>query len=419
MRKLLRKALLLLVRLLGAPGAFVAAQRVRQPISHPPRILLIHPGPLGALILTTPVLRTLKTQVPDAHLTMMVGPWSKEVVVNHPAIDQLLVYRFPSYRSVSPKGLKSYISMVRIAWQLTRGHYDLAINLHRNFWWGAAVIYLAGIPRCIGYAVSASTPFLTHALPFRSHQHITISHLTALSAGLQTLGYEPIPGPYTPELYPLCFAPTIEEQQWVAQQLIAQDVDAATSLVVIHPGTSVAVKQWRSEAWAACATALSQDWPDQSAVLFLLTGTSQERPLLEEIALLTSARAIILTSTTVGQLAAVLGRSRLVLGVDSGPLHLAVAQGTPTLQIFGPTDPRRYGAWGSPQRHTVITSSHLCPGCPAIPCGRLHFKPGELASHPCVRLVSEQQVIAAIYKLLSSTELSHVGSFQVQVERHC
>ena len=136
MRKLLRKALLLLVRLLGAPGAFVAAQRVRQPISHPPRILLIHPGPLGALILTTPVLRTLKTQVPDAHLTMMVGPWSKEVVVNHPAIDQLLVYRFPSYRSVSPKGLKSYISMVRIAWQLTRGHYDLAINLHRNFWWG-------------------------------------------------------------------------------------------------------------------------------------------------------------------------------------------------------------------------------------------------------------------------------------------
>lgn len=411
LNRVLRRILLLLVRLYGAAGAGAAAQRARQPISRVQRILLIHPGPLGALILTTPVPQALKTQVPDAHLTMMVAPWSKEVVANHPAIDQLQVYQFPSYRSGSPKGLKSYISLVRLARQLNRDHYDLAINLHRNSWWSAALIYLARIPRRIGYAVSPGTPFLTHALPFQSQQHITISHLTTLSVGLQALGYEPIPEPYTPKRYPLHFAPTTDEQQWVAQLLSAQGVDAATSLVVIHPGTSVAVKQWRPGAWAACATALSKYMSD---LLILLTGTPQERPLLEEISLLTSARTIILTTTTVGQLAALLGRSQLVLGVDSGPLHLAVAQGTPTLQIFGPTDSRRYGAWGSPQRHALITSSHPCPGCPAIPCGRLHFQPGELASHPCVRLVSEQQVIAAIFNLVSSTEPLYLGSSHVQ-----
>jgi ADP-heptose:LPS heptosyltransferase len=380
----------------------------------PPRILLIHPGPLGSLILTTPVLQALKARLPDAQLTLAVGPWSKEVVENHPAIDQLLVYRFPSYRSISPKGLRSYISMIRLARQLDHSRFDLAINLHRNFWWGAALTYLARIPLRIGYAVSSSPPFLTHAIQFQPHQHLTISHLTAVSAGLQALGYEPIPDPYTPERYPLHVVPTEEERRWVARQLNAQGIDAATSLVAIHPGSSVEVKQWRPEAWGACATALSRDWPGQSAVLFLLTGTPQERPLLEAIARATSAHTIIFTSVTVGQLAALFGCSRLILGVDSGPLHLAVAQGTPTLRIFGPTDPRRYSAWGSPQRHAVITASHPCPGCPAIPCGRLHFQPGELDSHPCVRLVPEQQVIAAIFELLSGAELAATGSFHRQ-----
>ena len=399
------------MRLLGAPGAFAAAQRARQPISHPPRILLVHPGPLGALILAAPVLQALKTLIPDAHLTMTVGPWSKEVLANHPAIDRLLVNPFPSYRSISPKGLKSYISLVCLARQLNRDHYDLAINLHRNFWWGAALIYLARVPRRTGFAISPGTPFLTRALPFLSRQHITISHLTIVSAGLQALGYAPIPEPYTPERYPLFVAPTTEERQWVARLLNAQGVDTATSLVVIHAGASVAVKQWRPEAWAACATALSQYTAN---LLILLTGTQQERPLLEEIALLSSARTLILATLTVGQLAALLGCAHLVLGVDSGPLHLAVAQGTPTLQIFGPTDPLRYGAWGSPGRHALVTSGHCCAGCPAIPCGRLHFKPGELASHPCVRLVAEQEVLAAILKLLSSLEPLHADLFQVQ-----
>ena len=140
MRKQSRRVVLLFVRLFGGWGAYLAARNARQSVARAPRILLIHPGPLGALILITPVLQALKTHLPGAHITLAVGPWSKEAVATHPAIDHLLVYRFPSYRSISPKGVKSYISMIRLARQLKRGRYDLAINLHRNFWWGAALI---------------------------------------------------------------------------------------------------------------------------------------------------------------------------------------------------------------------------------------------------------------------------------------
>jgi ADP-heptose:LPS heptosyltransferase len=108
----------------------------------------------------------------------------------------------------------------------------------------------------------------------------------------------------------------------------------------------------------------------------------------------------VMTDLTVGQLAALLGRASLALGVDNGPLHIAVAQGTPTVGIFGPTDPRIFGPWGSPERHIVVASTHRCATCPAIPCGRLDFTAEELSRHPCVRLVTEEEVLTAVERVL-------------------
>jgi len=77
------------------------------------------------------------------------------------------------------------------------------------------------------------------------------------------------------------------------------------------------------------ATTLSQAVVDRPSVRIVLTGSTGERALLREIARGTSARTTLLTDMTIGQLAALLRRAQLVLGVDSRPLHLATAQGTP------------------------------------------------------------------------------------------
>ena len=127
LNRFLRRILLLLVRLYGAAGARAAARQVRQSTATKPRILLIRPDYLGDLVLTTPVLQALKTAVPDAHITMMVGPWSSEVVARHPAVDQLLVCPFPGVRGAHKKSLRPFLLM-RIAKQLKRGNFDLAIN---------------------------------------------------------------------------------------------------------------------------------------------------------------------------------------------------------------------------------------------------------------------------------------------------
>src|ERR1700726_2180473 len=109
LRRLLRTVILLLVRLSGLPGAYEAAQKARQPLPAAPRILLIRPDHLGDLVLTTPVLHALKQHVPDAQITMMIGPWSGEIVARHPAIDRLQTCPFPGFQRAPQKPLAPYI----------------------------------------------------------------------------------------------------------------------------------------------------------------------------------------------------------------------------------------------------------------------------------------------------------------------
>ena len=129
LKYLLRAIILLLVRLFGLPGALVAARQARTSIPAAPRILLIRPDHLGDLVLTTPILHALKEHAPDAHITMMVGPWSSEVVARHPAIDRLIPCPFPGFQRALQKPLAPYILLLSVAQQLRRQHYDLAINL--------------------------------------------------------------------------------------------------------------------------------------------------------------------------------------------------------------------------------------------------------------------------------------------------
>ncbi|HEX9132158.1 MAG TPA: glycosyltransferase family 9 protein, partial [Ktedonobacteraceae bacterium] len=350
--------------------------------------------------------------------------WSSEIVARHPGIDRVLTCPFPGFQRAAQKALAPYILLFDTAKQLRREHFDLAINLRPDFWWGAALLYLARIPRRVGYALEPGKPFLTHALPFQSPEHATISNLRLASAALQAISYPPLDEPYTPERYPLHFTPTPDEHKWVTDRLHHEGIESsydvgagfapalvnhtpalANHIVVIHPGSGAAVKLWRTEAWAACANALTQSLTRTSQVRIILTGSKNERPMLEEITRDMQSPATLVTDATIGQLAALLARAQLVLSVDSGPLHLAVAQRTSTVQLFGPTDPRIFGPWGIRERHIVLASTHRCPSCLAIPCGRLDFPPQALADHPCVRLITEQQVLAAVEKLLQTNPI--------------
>lgn len=407
MRQALRVLMLAFVRIVGLPGTMQTARHATQSLSGTPRILLIRPDHLGDLVLTTPVFHALKTRLPNAQITLMVGPWSSEVVARHPDIDRVISCSFPGFRRAAQNPFMPYVMLFRIARQLRRQRYDLAINLRPDFWWGAALLYLARIPRRVGYAIAPGTPFLNHALPFIAPEAATVSSLRLTSAALESLGGTPLAEPYTPERYPTQFAVSTEEDAWVNARLQQEGIDAATPIVVIHPGTGAAVKLWRDEAWVQCANALPSLLTSAPPARIILTGSESERAMLERIAAGITPPPVIISDMSVGQLAALLKRAALALGVDNGPLHLAVSQGTPTIHIFGPTDPRIYGPWGAPEQHIVIAATQRCPGCATIPCGRLNFSPRELAEHPCTKLVTETSIEQAIVSLVRAENICH------------
>ena len=89
----------------------------------------------------------------------------------------------------------------------------------------------------------------------------------------------------------------------------------------------------------------------------------------------------------------------MVLGPDSGPLHLAAAVGTPTVSLYGPADPIEFGPWGPSGRHKLLTSPIACR-----PCRILDWGDDDLVWHPCLADITVEQVLDAALSLQSRHE---------------
>jgi lipopolysaccharide heptosyltransferase II len=405
-KQLIRRCLLLLVLVAG-----FARNGFRKPRSgEVRRVLLIRPDHLGDALFMTPALAELRRALPEAHITVLVGPWAREVVARNPNIDEVQICAFPGLRRSSQSAFEPYRLLWQLAGQLRRQQYDLAVVLRPDFWWGVWLTYLAGIPLRLGYADALQTSFLTLALPAHEHDHAVVQNLRLAQAAIALAKGEQPNQQYTvselasgmPGQPPLEFAPTDEERAWIQKRLAQAGITDTALLVVIHPGSGAAVKLWEPTSWAKVADVLIREHGAQ----VVLTGVESEREQVEGISAQMREQALVLVGETdVGTLAALLARANVVLGVDNGPLHLATAQGTPTARIYGPTDTRIFGPWGAPALHIVLQAKQPCPGCPMIPCGRLDWPPEALPAHPCVRSIPVEEMLAVAGRLLEQHKL--------------
>jgi lipopolysaccharide heptosyltransferase II len=356
-----------------------------------PSVVLIRPDHLGDLLFTTPAIRLLRQALPQARITYLIGPWSKAVIENNPNIDEIALCPFPGFTRQKKQSIfEPYVVLLQYAKQLRQEDFDLAIVLRFDHWWGAMLAYLAGIPRRVGYDIAEVRPFLTDIVPCLPHRHEVeqnlglveqVSGLKSQVSGLRSQ----VAG------WPLEFYLTAEDEGLAEGYLARHGVGDGDLLVGVHPGAGAPVKLWRNEAWARAADTLAQRY----GAKVILTGSAEESTLCRAIAGQMTTKPIVAAGeTSLGELAAIMARCQLVLGVDSGPLHLAVAMGTPTVHLFGPVDSRAFGPWGDPARHIVVTSELDC-----IPCNRLDYAPAELYQHLCVRNITVEQVLEAVDKV--------------------
>lgn len=344
------------------------------------KILVVRPDHLGDLLFLTPALSRLRRGLPDAEIVGLVGPWGIPVLQSNYRLDRLIGWDFPWFdRRPRRSAPARYASLLQLARLLRAERFDLALQFRADFWWGALAVRLAGIPEHVGFDVPAVRPFLTRALPVRHGRHAVEENLCLAEA---------VAGPGSGER--LEFPVTETDRRRAAELLGTAAGDGP--LVALQSGTGAPVKRWPIASLARLARRLRDELDARLVTVGGAAERDQVHALGEQIG---SATIDLAGATTLGELAAVLERCDLALGPDSGPLHLAVAVGTPTIHLFGPADSRRFGPYGDPTRHRVIRSTWPC-----CPCNRLDFPTAELPEHVCLQQISPDAVFPVAKELL-------------------
>jgi heptosyltransferase-2/heptosyltransferase-3 len=347
------------------------------------RILIIRPDHIGDLLLTTPAIHALKQALPHAEVHVLAGPWAANLLQSSTDVDQVLTVRFPGFDRASTKQrpLQPYTLLLKTSRQLRAIGYSAAVVMRPDHWWGAFLAHAAGIRERIGYALPEVAPFLTRAIPFAP------THAVRQSLRL----VEHITGTITDDAARLTLPVTLDDAQFVDDWLEALALPEKR-LVCIHAGAGTWVKQWEAARWAQVADALSEHFD----VHVIFTGTSSEKPIIEQV--LGQARLRHTSAAGVmglGSLAALYQRSALVIGCDSGPMHIAAAVDTPTVTLFGPANPAEFAPWGDRERHLLLMSSIACR-----PCRVLDWGDDPPAYHPCLRDITVHDVLATASRLL-------------------
>lgn len=397
----------------GAARPTLRYKVVGPDFSRPPRkLLLIRPDHLGDVLMLTPALANLRKALPQTEITVLVSPGGAASLENNPYIDRVVRCDFPGMtRKSKSNPLAPYLYALEQSRQLRAKGYDAAINFRYDYWWGALLLYLADIPVRVGYHWPESHRFLTHAaplvgssgglpgLPFipfsQLQQHSVAVNLNLVRHFLKLYGQPIRLDEAETRLY---FQPSAEDERYIRLQLSEWDINKGQKLVAIHPGTGATIKLWTINGFAAVADRLAAKY----GVRVVFTGGAAEKDLINKILQTCQSEPLHLDSSGWwGRLAALFARCDLVIGLDSGPLHLAVAAGTPSIHLFGPTDPAIFGPWGDPAQHRVIRTEI---DLPCQPCGVLDFQRTCQKGGYCLRTIQTSQVLSAAEELITNRE---------------
>jgi ADP-heptose:LPS heptosyltransferase len=191
---------------------------------------------------------------------------------------------------------------------------------------------------------------------------------------------------------------TASERDFARRLIENLHLDERRPLVGIHPSGGRAVKQWPVVRWGDVAARLQRE----RAATILITGSEADRPLAAALAKGLPSRPIDLSGKlNVRETLALLEQLDLFLSPDTGPMHMATSVGTPSVSVFGPSDPARYfsGGAGTPgSRHVVVRRELWCS-----PCNLIRRPPDECAGPEppeCLRLVTAEDVYGAAVRVL-------------------
>ncbi len=329
------------------------------------KILLVRTDRIGDVVLSLPMLPMLKRKYPSAKISVMVRPYTKELVDGHSNVDEVILWD-------ETHTFAEYVSRLR------RQRFDVAIVPYPRFRI-ALLLFLSGILTRVGTGYRWYSFLFTHRV--FEHRKDAQRHEAEYNLNLLTaIGIDRISRPEFEFRIPP------EAEQTVARMLAAEKVER---FAVLHAGSGGSARDWSPEKFAQLGDALSR----QLGLSVVLTGGNNESDLVRSVAEKMERPPVnVCGKFSLKELGALFRRAAVFVSNSTGPLHIAAMCGTPVAAFYPPIvqcSPVRWGPF-TEKKKIFTADNRVCPLCTGGAC----------RSSVCMDQITVEQVVAGIQELL-------------------
>lgn len=298
------------------------------------RVLIVRVGAMGDVLHALPAVAALRQAWPAAEIDWVVDPRWAPLLVDAAGRGPVVTRVYGAETrlwSRAPFSAATRRSVLGLRSAMRKRPYSWVVDMQGTLRSAVLGRFARTEHALTGYADPRETParWLYGQTVPRSGTHV-------VTQGAMLLG-EALGMPLEPAIAEIPLR--TDAERWADAACGDQDVDARIALLA--PTAGWGAKQWPAARFAALARALR----DRGFQVLVNTGEtpgSVEREVVRE-----SAGAATLAPCSVAQMIALTRRAAVVVGGDSGPIHLAALLGRPVVALFGPTDPARNGPWGA------------------------------------------------------------------------
>jgi lipopolysaccharide heptosyltransferase II len=342
------------------------------------RILVTRLRFIGDIVLTIPVVRSLREAFPEAFIAYMGEREAVSLLTRDPQLDEVIPFDFSR---------PSLLEQARIATELRKRKFDLVVDLFSNPR-SALLTYLTGAPTRVGLDRKGRGRLYTVRVQDDRRAKSAIAFHQQFVTALGLTPSRELPSIVLSE----------GERGWArdrVEQLVPGRISQGSGrpLVGIHPGATWPAKRWFPERFAALAGMVRSKLGGD----VIVTGGTKDDETVREVARLAREEPAVAGRLSLRELAGVLGELSVFVTNDAGPMHIAAAVGTPTVGLFGPGQEDIWFPYAAESGHTALRKDVPCHPCHLDVCDRA----GEEHMR-CMKLLGVNEVFAAVERALAA-----------------
>ena len=317
--------------------------------------------------------QNLKAHYKGAKITLLVGSWARDIVINNPYIDEVICYDAPWFDK-NRRGLSEFVKFVKLCAELHKHDYDIALDLRGDLR-HILLMFWSGVRFRISFGITGGGFMLHKKIEYRDNVH-SLEHNLDLLRGINiSIVNERL------QLYS-----ALKEKAFIKAFLQKNMIGEEDAFAVIHPFSRNISKNWLDERFAKLVAKLNKDY----GMRIIVVGSGKDKKQIDKIIRLSGVDVVnAAESISLGALLELLGKADIFVGIDSAPSHIAALCHKPSVILYSGTN--NPDEWALVSKNTVIIQKDIsCKRCERIDC----------RDNICMDLISVDDVLEAVDKVL-------------------